>query len=96
MYKRTQTNHVRISNGPDHKLNAIDHPNSERVRNSSPHCNKIEYFLFQGNNVAKTPDKTVPCHNKENSGDVTTSDVTTSEAVEVNNANLGKFVIWYP
>ena len=29
---------VRISNGPDHEPNVIDHPNSEHVRNSSPHC----------------------------------------------------------
>ena len=31
---------VRISNGPDHEPNVIDHPNSEHVRNSSPHCTK--------------------------------------------------------
>ena len=29
---------VRISNGPDHEPNIIDHPNSDNVRNSSPHC----------------------------------------------------------
>ena len=47
IYKTTYANHVRISNGPDHEPNASDHPNSECVWNSSPHCtnSSINYVM---------------------------------------------------
>ena len=32
---------VRISNGWGHEPNAIDHPNTEHVRYSSPHCSSF-------------------------------------------------------
>ena len=34
---------VRLSNGPDNDLNAVDHPKSKLVRYLSPHC-ICDYF----------------------------------------------------
>ena len=45
--------------GPDYELNAIDHPNSEWVRNSNPHCMcyLIESKKELENNAKKTKRK---------------------------------------
>ena len=41
--KRPRLAIVRVLNGQDYELNTLDHPNTEHVRYSSPHCTCFEY-----------------------------------------------------
>ena len=45
--KRPRLVIVRISNGWDHEPNTIDHPKSERVRYSSPHCIAVSQIIHE-------------------------------------------------